>query len=68
MAITDTQQKLKKAGIEVLGMVLEAKGYCVTCKRIVSLIEVHDAVLKSKVRVYIGKCSICGTEVFKKRS
>lgn len=65
--LTATQNKLKKAGIEVIDIIPSSTGYCMSCKKTVPITDVHDSILKNKLRVHIGKCSICGTEVFKTR-
>ena len=41
------------------------QGYCSTCKKIVEMKNIKKERLKNLQLVHIGKCSICGTEIYK---
>lgn len=43
------------------------KGYCLTCKTITEIADAKEERLKNGQRVYKGKCSVCKTEIIKKK-
>jgi len=41
------------------------EGYCMKCRKKVEMADAHEETLKNNRRALVGKCSTCGTKVFK---
>ena len=66
-------QKQKKTKIQTRGwefkgeVTASMQGYCVSCKKMVAMSKKYEVVTHSKLNLIIGECSICQTEIYKKK-
>lgn len=63
------KRDLKTSGHKFLGEEkAKISGYCMKCQKIREVDLATKVEFKNKLRVNIGQCSICGTEIYKTRS
>ena len=67
--ITKVRTKLRKEGHKFAGETNEEiMGYCMTCHIKVPVKYTVKVVLKTKEKIYLGKCPNCNTEIYKRRA